>query len=150
MRLHVWPLADLPTKLGAAWGVAMGKRASSDTRGIPSSKKPTRGPRSLLDIERSKLTAPQLNRISEAMDIIYSGPKKSTRGRKPDERLLSVWREWEMSLPNDKPSFWALAKKYYGEGHKYRESVKKGIKRLRRQLEESNQRGRKIAGLLSP
>jgi hypothetical protein len=119
-------------------------------RRIPSSKKPTRGPRSLLDIERSKLTAPQLKRIGEAMDIIHSGPEKSTRGRKPDERLLSAWREWEMSPSNDKPSFWALAKKHYSEGHKYRESVKKGIKRLHRQLEESNQRTRKIADLLSP
>ena len=41
-----------------------------------------------------------------------------------------------MSPPSNKPSYRTLARKHYGDGQKYREALRKGITRQRRQLEQ--------------
>ena len=53
-----------------------------------------------------------------------------------DPHLHSAWIEWEMSSPSNKPSYRTLARKHYGDGLKYRETVRKGIARQRLHLEE--------------
>src|SRR5437016_813595 len=60
----------------------------------------------------------------------------SRRGRKIGPHLHSAWIEWEMASPTNKPSYRTLARKHYGDGQKYREAVRKGITRQRRQLED--------------
>lgn len=55
-----------------------------------------------------------------------------------------------MAPTDKKPSYFQLAKKHYGNGQRYRENVKKGIQRLRRQLEETTRRAARIQKLLAP
>jgi hypothetical protein len=60
-------------------------------------------------------------------------PVASGRGRPLDPRLHSAWIEWETVSP--KPSYLALSRKHYNN-RRYRDTVKKGIQRLHRLLEE--------------
>jgi hypothetical protein len=61
-------------------------------------------------------------------------PPPSTRGRKIDPRLHEAWIEWEAAAPAKKPTYQYLAQRFYGNGQRYRETVKKGIERLHRRL----------------
>ena len=45
-----------------------------------------------------------------------------------------------MASPTNKPSYRTLARKHYGDGLKYRETVRKGIERLHRRLEKRAKR----------
>lgn len=114
---------------------------------------------SLLDLKRP-LTRPEKQRLLKAVTIARSAPKKSPRGRKPDERLRQAWIEWEMSPPGEanekgttvqykRPTYFELAKKYFGNGRRFHSKVKKEIQRLHRKNEEDNRRGREIKNLLS-
>lgn len=90
---------------------------------MPKQPRPKRIPR------KARAATPKLTEADlRTFDEMFAA---STRGRRVDPRLQSAWIEWEMAPPAKKPSYLALALKYYKD-RKHTDSVRRGIKRLKK------------------